>query len=149
MRLDLCLVVRVHELDTVAVGEAVELGVEAAALVEDRLVGLEVHHDRQAALVGDGEVEDAQLDRHCRRLAVGRDDELALVDTGRPIAAHVDLDPQRLPEPRRDRQREAAAAGRAFSGTSCTGFQPVVSRGAAGLPGFQAQSAWLSAVTFM
>jgi hypothetical protein len=38
---------------------------------------------------------------------------------------------------------------RAFSGTSWTGFHPVVSLGAAGLPGFQAQSACVGSVTFM
>jgi hypothetical protein len=38
---------------------------------------------------------------------------------------------------------------RAFSGTSCTGFHPVASFGAAGLSGFQAQSACVGSVTFM
>ena len=38
---------------------------------------------------------------------------------------------------------------RAFSGTSCTGCQPTVCFGAAGLPGSQAHDACVSSVTFI
>ncbi len=73
-----------------------------------------------------------------RRLAVGRDGERPLVDAGRPVAAHVDLDPQRLPEPGPDREREAAAAGPRVLGHELHGLpaRRVARRGRASrLPG--------------
>ena len=46
----------------------------------------------------------------------------------------VDLEPHGLVLVLPDRDRQAAPAARAFSGTSCTGFHPVGSGGAAGEP---------------
>ncbi len=110
VRLDRRLVVGVHQLDAVPVREAVESGVEVPTLVELGLVRLVVDHHLQAVLVRQSKVEDAKLDRKRARFPVGGDRERPLVYAGRPVALHVDLDPERLPQARAHRQRIAAAS---------------------------------------
>ena len=116
-------------------------GVEVAAVIELRLIARVEQHRVHAVLVGQREVEDLELDRHVTRLAVRAEVDRAAVDAGGAIAADVDLDPDRLIEVGRHRDRQPAASGRAFSGTSCTGFQPSGSAGAAGEPGSKTHDA--------
>ena len=68
--LQACLVVGVHELDAVAVGEAMVRGVEIAAVVARRLIARVVQHRVHAVLVRQREVEDLELDRDAPARAV-------------------------------------------------------------------------------
>ena len=149
-RLDTRLVVPVHQLDAVAVGEAVERRVEVPALVELGLGGLVVDHHREAVLVGESEVEDAELDRDRRLLPVRREGERPLVRSGRlgrgPRRPRSRAPARGRGPPRAGSRRAPSARSR---GRAARASSPVVSRGAAGLPGFQTQSAWLSVVTSM
>ena len=145
---DLGLVVGVNELDALAMGEPMVGGVEVSPLIEHRLIGLVVDHRAQAVLVGQGEVEDLQLDGQGALLAVGGHRHRSAVDPGGKVAPGVDLDPEGLVAVPATRRGNPPRPARAFSGTRTTGFHPVGSRGAAALPGFQAHSARVSCVTW-
>ena len=54
------------------------------------------------------------------------------IETGGALSSNVDLDPDRLILVGADGNGRPPRPGAAFSGTSCTGFQPVGSAGAAG-----------------
>jgi hypothetical protein len=103
------LVVGVYQLDAVAMGKAVILGVEVAAVIQLRLAALVVQHRVHAVLVRQAEIQHLELDRQHAARVVGLDRDLAAVDARLARAIDVDLDPDGLVLVRAYRHRQPAA----------------------------------------
>ena len=102
-------VVCVHQLDALAVGEAVVLRIHVAAVVQLRLIAGVVHHCVEAVLVRQCEVEELEREGQLFPVAIRGHGQTALVRAGWAIASGVDLDPDRLVLTGADRHGKAAA----------------------------------------
>ena len=100
-------VVGVHQLDALAMGEAVVRRIHVAAVVQLGLVARVVHHRVQAVLVGQREIEELEREGQLLAAAIRCHRQTALIRAGRAIASRVDLDPERLILAGADRTRES------------------------------------------